>query len=65
MRVPTPLQINLLCSEPVAENVQDMMREVLRIHYEEEEGSKSVKEVTKMTQTDGTIALTKKCSSPL
>ena len=23
MRVPTPLQINLLCSEPVAENVQD------------------------------------------
>lgn len=39
LRVPAPLQINLLCSEPVAENVRDMMREVLRMHYEEEEDS--------------------------
>ena len=39
MRVPAPLRIHLLCSEPVAENVQDMMREVLRMHYEEEEDS--------------------------
>ncbi len=37
MRTPAPLQINLLCPKPVAENVQDMMREVLRMHYEEEE----------------------------
>ena len=37
MRVPAPLQINLLCPKPVAENMQDMMREVLRMHYEEEE----------------------------
>ena len=37
MRVPAPLQINLLCPKPIAENVQDLMREVLRMHYEEEE----------------------------
>ena len=37
MRTPAPLQINLLCPKPIAENVQDMMREVLRMHYEEEE----------------------------
>ncbi len=39
MREPSPLQINLLCTEPVAESVQDTMREVLRMHYEEEEDS--------------------------
>ena len=37
MRVPSPLRINLLCSVPVTESVQDTMREVLRMHYEEEE----------------------------
>lgn len=30
---------NLLCSKPVTENLRDMMREVLRMHYEEEEDS--------------------------
>ena len=37
MRVPAPLQIDLICPGPVAENLRDMMREVLRMHYEEEE----------------------------
>ena len=37
MRVPAPLQINLLCAEPVPESVRDTMAEVLRMHFEAEE----------------------------
>ena len=37
MRDPSPLQINLFCTEPVSEAMQDMMQEVLEMHYQTEE----------------------------
>lgn len=37
MPEPVPLRINLLCSEPVAENMRDMMREVIDMHFAAEE----------------------------
>lgn len=37
MKVSAPLQINLFCAEEVSEPMQNMMREVLLMHYEAEE----------------------------
>ncbi len=37
MRHPAPLQINLFCASPVSPSMQDMMREVLEMHYQTEE----------------------------
>ena len=36
-REPAPLKINMICADPVSEPVQDMMQEVLSMHYEAEE----------------------------
>ena len=34
MKVPSPLEINMLCTGHVTDNMRDMMREVLRMHFE-------------------------------
>ncbi len=34
MKVPSPLEINLLCACHVTDNMRDMMRETLRMHFE-------------------------------
>ena len=39
MKVPSPLEINLLCAGHITDNMRDMMREVLRMHYEAAEDS--------------------------
>ena len=39
MKVPSPLEINLLCSGHVTGNMRDMMREVFRMHFEAAEDS--------------------------
>ncbi|MBR6706901.1 MAG: hypothetical protein IKI84_09505 [Clostridia bacterium] len=39
MKVPSPLEINLLCAGHVTDNMRDMMREVLRMHFEAAEDS--------------------------
>ena len=37
LQVPAPLQINLLCTGSLSESIKDIMREVLKMHYETEE----------------------------
>lgn len=39
MKTPAPLEINLLCSGHVTDNMRDMMREVFRMHFEAAEDS--------------------------
>ncbi len=39
MKVPTPLEINLLCACHVTDNMRDMMREVFRMYFEAAEDS--------------------------
>ena len=37
MRIPSPLQINLFCTDQISESMRDTMREVLQMHFEAEE----------------------------
>ena len=37
VKIPAPLQINLYCHQPVSASLQEMMREVLSMHYEAEQ----------------------------
>ena len=46
MKDPAPLEINMLCADHVAGNIRDLMREVLKTHFETEE-NKVAKELEK------------------